>query len=677
MERLVDFAREHEVVLVHDFAYADLGFDGYEPPSILQVPGAKDVAVEIYTMTKSFSMAGWRVGFVVGNQEIVQALTKLKTYLDYGTFQPIQIAAIVAMNEAPDYPKEINEIYRSRRDALCDGLNRIGWHLAPPKGTMFVWAPDPRALPRDGLARVLQVPGQRGRRGHVAGRGLRPGRRRPRALRPHRERAAHRPGRAQPAQRARPSWADGTERDRSAPSGSRQAGARHGRPHLLDRAVAGRPCLDGVAVERGDQVERAAVVVAEHAGEAVHRRGHALEDLAALGDAHALGRQRVGHPDGAVGAQADAVGGDALERGPHASVGQRAVVGAVERGEAAAHALGDDRACAPSSVMTVPLGNWRSAAASWLVPSGSTRTSEAGAMALASTRPVVEAVEVEAEVARVGLAVGRHHHVVGVPGGPGPAGRRARTSVPSGSRRMMTRSRRELNEEAPVGQPAQTGRLAVEVAPRPGARRRARPRRRRGRRSPSTRGGRRASVGTRRRRGPETNGSAVRVSLVTVAPPGRAGSGTAVQHRRRPVRAAARRGYLGPVTYWVLKAILTPIFFVLFRVKVEGRENIPKHGPGRAGGQPPVLLRLLLHPPGGPAQGDLPGQGGVLRLVEDGVVLPGRRADPDPAHRRQRLGAGPRDGAHRRARARVSILGLYPEGTRSTRPVRAQGTDRA
>ena len=106
-------------------------------------PGAKDVAVEIYTMTKSFSMAGWRVGFVVGNREIVQALTKLKTYLDYGTFQPIQIAAIVAMNEAPEYPKEINQIYRSRRDALCDGLNRIGWHLVPPKGTMFVWAPIP------------------------------------------------------------------------------------------------------------------------------------------------------------------------------------------------------------------------------------------------------------------------------------------------------------------------------------------------------------------------------------------------------------------------------------------------------------------------------------------------------------------------------------------------------
>ncbi|MGP8059022.1 MAG: aminotransferase class I/II-fold pyridoxal phosphate-dependent enzyme [Acidimicrobiales bacterium] len=143
MERLVAFAREHDVVLVHDFAYADISFDGYTPPSILEVDGAKDVAVELYTMTKSFSMAGWRVGFLVGNAEIVQALTKLKSYLDYGTFQPIQIAAIVAMNEAPDYPKEINEIYHSRRDALCDGLNRIGWDVVPPKGTMFVWAPIP------------------------------------------------------------------------------------------------------------------------------------------------------------------------------------------------------------------------------------------------------------------------------------------------------------------------------------------------------------------------------------------------------------------------------------------------------------------------------------------------------------------------------------------------------
>ena len=143
MQRIVDWAREHEVVLVHDFAYSDTSFDGYQPPSILQCEGAKEVCVELYTMTKSFSMAGWRVGFLLGNAQIVSALTKLKSYLDYGTFQPIQIAAIVAMNEAPEYPKEVNEIYQSRRDTLCDGLARIGWEIEKPKGTMFVWAPIP------------------------------------------------------------------------------------------------------------------------------------------------------------------------------------------------------------------------------------------------------------------------------------------------------------------------------------------------------------------------------------------------------------------------------------------------------------------------------------------------------------------------------------------------------
>jgi alanine-synthesizing transaminase len=143
MARMVEFARTHDVLLVHDFAYADVGFDGYEPPSLLQVPGAKDVAVEIYSLTKSFSMAGWRVGFMLGNPEVVGALARLKSYLDYGTFQPIQIASIVAMNEAPDYPAEIRAVYQSRRDALIDGLARIGWHIPKPMGTMFVWAPIP------------------------------------------------------------------------------------------------------------------------------------------------------------------------------------------------------------------------------------------------------------------------------------------------------------------------------------------------------------------------------------------------------------------------------------------------------------------------------------------------------------------------------------------------------
>jgi alanine-synthesizing transaminase len=143
MQRIVDFAREHEVMLVHDFAYADLGFDGYQPPSILQAEGAKDVAVEFYSLTKSFSMAGWRVAFCVGNPEVVAALAKLKSYLDYGTFQPIQIAATVVMNEESDFPVEVNKIYQSRRDTLVAGLHRLGWDVEPPKGTMFLWAPIP------------------------------------------------------------------------------------------------------------------------------------------------------------------------------------------------------------------------------------------------------------------------------------------------------------------------------------------------------------------------------------------------------------------------------------------------------------------------------------------------------------------------------------------------------
>jgi alanine-synthesizing transaminase len=143
LQRLVDLAREHEFLLVHDFAYADVAFDGHKPPSILAADGAQDCAVELYSLTKSFSMAGWRVGFVLGRADVVGALAKLKSYLDYGTFQPIQIAATVTLREAPEYPAEVCEIYRSRRDALCSGLARAGWHVDPPKGTMFVWAPIP------------------------------------------------------------------------------------------------------------------------------------------------------------------------------------------------------------------------------------------------------------------------------------------------------------------------------------------------------------------------------------------------------------------------------------------------------------------------------------------------------------------------------------------------------
>jgi alanine-synthesizing transaminase len=145
MQELVDFARERSIVVVHDFAYADISFDGYEPPSILAAEGAREVAVELYTLTKGFSMAGWRVGFVVGNAHVVAGLARLKSYLDYGTFQPIQIAATVAMREASEYPAHVCEIYRGRRDALCDGLARVGWHVPKPRGTMFVWARIPDA----------------------------------------------------------------------------------------------------------------------------------------------------------------------------------------------------------------------------------------------------------------------------------------------------------------------------------------------------------------------------------------------------------------------------------------------------------------------------------------------------------------------------------------------------
>ena len=144
-QQVVDFAREHEMVVVHDNAYAELGYDGYEPPSILQADGAKECAVELYSLTKSFSMAGWRVAFLAGNADVVQALAKLKSYLDYGTFQPIQIAATVTMNEATDVPREVQAVYQRRRDVLIDGLHRMGWDLPRPRGTMFAWAPIPEA----------------------------------------------------------------------------------------------------------------------------------------------------------------------------------------------------------------------------------------------------------------------------------------------------------------------------------------------------------------------------------------------------------------------------------------------------------------------------------------------------------------------------------------------------
>jgi alanine-synthesizing transaminase len=145
MREIVELARAHGTYIIHDFAYAELGFDGYRPPSILQVPGAKDYAVEIYSMTKSFNMAGWRVGYVLGNRRLIAALTRIKSYLDYGIFQPIQIASVVALRECQDAPAEICAVYQRRRDVLVEALHAAGWPVEPPKASMFLWAriPEP------------------------------------------------------------------------------------------------------------------------------------------------------------------------------------------------------------------------------------------------------------------------------------------------------------------------------------------------------------------------------------------------------------------------------------------------------------------------------------------------------------------------------------------------------
>jgi len=142
---IIGLAREHGTMVVHDFAYADLCFDGYKAPSILQVDGASEVAVEIFSMSKSYNMAGWRVGFCLGNRRMIAALARIKSYLDYGVFQPIQIASIIALRECEEDTRKICAVYQKRRDVLVTGLRRAGWHVEPPRGSMFVWAriPEP------------------------------------------------------------------------------------------------------------------------------------------------------------------------------------------------------------------------------------------------------------------------------------------------------------------------------------------------------------------------------------------------------------------------------------------------------------------------------------------------------------------------------------------------------
>ncbi len=144
--RIVDFAKEHKIIVLHDLAYADLVYDDYKAPSFLQVPGAREVGVEFFSLTKSYSMAGWRVGFCCGNREIVAALVKIKSYLDYGMFQPIQIASIIALRGPQDCVEEMRRMYERRRNVLVKGLRQAGWDIDPPKATMFAWAEIPEAF---------------------------------------------------------------------------------------------------------------------------------------------------------------------------------------------------------------------------------------------------------------------------------------------------------------------------------------------------------------------------------------------------------------------------------------------------------------------------------------------------------------------------------------------------
>ena len=149
-ERLVAIAREHHIYVVHDLAYADIVFNGYRAPSIMEVPGARDIAVEFFTMSKSYNMAGWRVGYMVGNRELVRALARMKSYHDYGMFTPIQVASIIALEGPQDCVETVRRTYQSRRDVLCSGLKAIGWNVEVPRATMYVWAPIPEPYRKDG-----------------------------------------------------------------------------------------------------------------------------------------------------------------------------------------------------------------------------------------------------------------------------------------------------------------------------------------------------------------------------------------------------------------------------------------------------------------------------------------------------------------------------------------------
>ena len=222
LERAVEVCRRNRLLLIHDFAYADFGF-GTEPPSVLAVPGAKEIAVEFFSMSKSYCMAGWRVGFCVGNPAMVGALTKIKSYLDYGIFQPIQIAAAHALRAGQECVAETREAYRRRAEALVRGLNEAGWAVPMPQSTMFVWTPIPAPFAHLDSVELRADAAARGGRRRLAGGGIRAGGRGPRALRPHRARVA--PG-------------GGGGADRPGAEAHRRRGVGRGRKDLIFTASA-------------------------------------------------------------------------------------------------------------------------------------------------------------------------------------------------------------------------------------------------------------------------------------------------------------------------------------------------------------------------------------------------------------------------------------------------------
>ena len=196
-KELVPFAKKHGIFILSDLAYAEVYFDDNPPPSVLQVPGAMDITVEFTSMSKTYSMPGWRMGFAVGNERIIAALGRVKSYLDYGAFTPIQVAATAALNGPDDCIREMRETYKRRRDVLVESFGRAGWEVPPPAASMFAWSPIPEPFKSARQRRILQAPGGEGRGRGVAGHRLRRARRGLRAHRAGGERAAHPAGRAQ------------------------------------------------------------------------------------------------------------------------------------------------------------------------------------------------------------------------------------------------------------------------------------------------------------------------------------------------------------------------------------------------------------------------------------------------------------------------------------------------